>query len=102
MLHQYCLLDATHLTVPVNHLGSIYFTEQEVIDALNTLNLDNARGIDNIAPAILKNCAFALALPIHHLFTTSLHSENLPSEWKAHKIIPVFESGNKTSVANYN
>ena len=87
--------------LPVNHLDSIYFTEQEVIDALNNLKPNKARGIDNIAPVILKNCAFALALPIHHLFTISLHSRNLPCEWKIHKIIPVFKSGDKTSVANY-
>ena len=97
----YCLPDTTHLTVPVNHLDSINLTEQEVIDALNNLNPNKARGIDNIAPVILKNCAFALALPIHHLFTTSLRSGNLLSEWKTHKIIPVFKSGDKTSVANY-
>ena len=72
-----------------------------MIDALNNLNPNKARGIDNIAPVILKNCAFTLALPIHHLFTTSLRSGNIPSEWKTHKIIPVFKSGDKTSVANY-
>ena len=98
----YCLPDTTHLTVPVNHLDSINLTEQEVIDTLNNLNPNKARGID-IAPVILKNCtcAFSLALPIHHLFTISLRSGNLPSEWKTHKIIPVFKSGDKTSVANY-
>ena len=69
------------------------------MDALNNLNPNKARG--NIAPVILKNCAFAFALRIHHLFTTSLHSRNLPSKQKTHKIIPVFKSGGKTSVTNY-
>jgi len=69
-----------------------------VLDTLDNLNPNKARGI---APVVLKNCAFALASPIHHLFTTCLQSGNLPSEWKTHKTTPVYKSGDKTSVTNY-
>ena len=76
-------LDAIHLTVP------------EVFQALIKLNPSKAGGIDNITPTILRNCASALAAPLHHLFTTSLNNGTIPTEWKTHKIIPIYKSGDK-------
>ena len=76
-------LDAIHLTVP------------EVFQALIKLNPSKAGGIDNVTPTILRNCASALAAPLHHLFTTSLNDGTIPTEWKKHKIIPIYKSGDK-------
>ena len=58
-------------------------------------------GIDNIGPKILKLCAPALYLPIHHLFSLSLSHQCLPAEWCIHCIVPVFKSGDRTSIINY-
>ena len=73
----------------------------EVFQALIELNPSKAGGIDNITPTILRNCASALAAPLHHLFTTSLNNGTIPIEWKTHKIIPIYKSGDKVSVKNY-
>ena len=35
------------------------------------------------------------------MFQSSLNSGAIPSQWKLHKIISIFKSGNKTSVKNY-
>ena len=93
--------DPMDMHVPVDSLNLINFTKQEVFDALINLNPNKASGIDNIAPVILKNCAHALAIPAHHLFTISIRSGSIPSEWKIHKITSVYKSGDKTSVTNY-
>jgi len=77
----------SNLSLPANHLDSILLTVQDVFEGLNNLDPNKASGIDNIPPTILKHCAYALALPIHHLFTISVHSEIIPTEWKLHKII---------------
>ena len=95
------LPDTSNLPVPGKCLGSIHFTVQEVLEALNNLDPNKASGIDNIPPTVLKHCAFALAIPIHHLFMTSITSGTIPSEWKLHKITAVPKSGDKTSVKNY-
>ena len=58
-------------------------------------------GIDGIGPKILKRCALALYKPLHHLFLLSLSQHSLPSDWRVHLIIPVFKSGDKSSVRNY-
>ena len=52
-------------------------------------------------PKILKFCAPALYLPIHHLFSLSLSSQRLPTEWCTHSITPIFKSGDRASTKNY-
>ena len=89
------------LLIPDNSLDSISFSIQEVFDVLTNLNPHKASGIDNIPTTVLKNCAHALAQPIHYLFTTSIDSGTIPSEWKIHKITPVHKSGDKTLITNY-
>ena len=58
-------------------------------------------GIDGISPKVLKHCALALFKPLHHLFLLSLSQHYLPKDWRSHLIIPVFKSGDKSSVRNY-
>ena len=49
----------------------------------------------------MKYYAVALCEPIHHLFSISLKTQRLPSDWQLHRITPVFKSGDKASVTNY-
>ena len=84
-----------------NTLDAIYFTVSDVFQALVKLNPNKAGGIDNITPTILRNCASALAAPLHHLFITSINNGIIPTEWKIHKIVPIYKSGDKMSVKNY-
>jgi len=79
----------------------VSLNKRYVYNALINLNPNKAGRIDNIAPVVVKNCAHALTLPIHHLFTASLRSGNIPNEWKIHKIIPIYKSSDKTLVKNY-
>ena len=58
-------------------------------------------GIDNIPPKVFRFSAFALPSPVYHLFMLSLSQGILPLEWKIHKIIPIFKSGERNSVKNY-
>ena len=48
-----------------------------------------------------RKFAPALYLPIHHLFSLSLSHQCLPAEWCIHSIVPVFKSGDRTSIINY-
>ena len=47
-------------------------SNQEVFEALSSLDPTKAMGIDGISSRFLKNCAIALYEPLHHLFTISL------------------------------
>ena len=50
-------------------------------------------GIDAIGPKILKYCALALHIPIHHLFGLCVSQACIPAEWKIHHVVPIFKSG---------
>ena len=58
-------------------------------------------GPDSIPPIVLLKCASVLYKPLHHLFSLTLKYGYLPRDWKIHKIIPVFKSGDPTQVKNY-
>ena len=55
-------------------------------------------GIDNLSPIIFKHCAVPLLQIICHLFHTSIST---PRDWRTHCIVPIYKSGDKTSVSNY-
>ena len=58
-------------------------------------------GPDDIPPILLSKCASVLYKPLHYLFDLTLKFGYLPCEWKVHKIIPVFKSGDPTHINNY-
>ena len=58
------------------------------LTSLDIVNIDN-----DLNPKILKYCATSLNKPIHHLFCQSITHGQSPSEWKIHRIIPIFKSG---------
>ena len=50
---------------------------------------------------MLRHCASALLIPICHLFTSSITTGKIPSQWCTHCITPIHKAGSKTLVNNY-
>ena len=46
-------------------------------------------------------CTFVLYQPLCYLFNLTLWFSYLPSDWKVHKIISIFKSGDLTSLKNF-
>ncbi len=86
---------------PTPVMDHIVITDSEVYTALSSLDPLKASGIDGIGPKILQTCSLALYPVVHHLFSLSLVSCKLPTEWKLHRIIPIFKSGDKSLITNY-
>ena len=82
-------------------LNIIQITYDDVYNALTAFDSSKATGIDGIGPAILKNCASVLTLPLHYLFSFSVRHCTIPLEWQTHCITPIFKSGDKNNVVNY-
>ncbi len=72
--------------------------DEEVYNILSSLDITNSTGPDGIGPKILKYCALALYLPLHHLFCLCLSEGTLLLEWCLHRITPIMKSGDKTSI----
>ena len=82
-------------------LSEIDISPFEVLQALSELNPSKAMGADGVGPRVLKSCSVALYEPLCHLFCVSLQSVSIPSDWRLHRITPVFKSGDKSLVSNY-
>ena len=80
---------------------NINITEEDVYNALTDLDTTKATGPDCIPPIVLSKCASVLFRPLHHLFSLTLKYGYLPADWKIHKVIPIFKSGDRTLVKNY-
>ena len=89
------------LSQPPHCIDNACISQLNVLEALQCLTSDKSSGLDRIGPKLLKNCALALYIPIHHLFSLSLPSHTIPSEWKIHSITPIHKSGDKSLVSNY-
>uniref|UniRef100_A0A1X7SUM2 Reverse transcriptase domain-containing protein n=1 Tax=Amphimedon queenslandica TaxID=400682 RepID=A0A1X7SUM2_AMPQE len=82
-------------------LTDIDISISDTFSVLSKLDPTKAVGIDGISPRLLRACATPLCVPLHHLFNLSLIQASLPSEWKVHKITPIYKSGDRSSVCNY-
>ena len=73
----------------------------EVRVVLNNMNPNKASGPDKIPIRLLKECACSITPSLTYLFNKSLHTGDLPTEWKLFNIIPLHKNGYKNYVENY-
>ena len=81
--------------------NEIPITIDNVFEVLSHLDTTKAMGIDQIPNCVLKFCSDSLCEPICYLFQQCINQSYLPSEWRIHKVTPIFKSGDKSSVKNY-
>ena len=71
-----------------NDLSAVNFSTQEANTLLNKLDVHKAYGTDNLSPHILKQCASHLSPSLAILFTLSMKTGKVPSQWKASNVVP--------------
>lgn len=84
------ILDNIHDCLDINNF-KISLTE--LFDALTVLKINSASGPDSLPSILLNKCRYALAKPIHHLFSLSLNSGIFPEVWKVSYVTPIWKSG---------
>ena len=81
---------------------SILIHPAEALDVLLNLDTTKAMGSDGIPSIVLQRCATVLYWPLSHLFSLTLHQcSYLPTEWKIHKVIPIFKSGDPRTTIQF-
>ena len=98
---EFSLPPLDEIQLPEETMSDVRFSEEEVFAALQNLDPNKAMGIDGIHQRVLKYCSVSLYKPIHNLFSLCTSSNRLPSEWKVHRITPVFKSGDRVLISNY-
>ncbi|CDQ97981.1 unnamed protein product [Oncorhynchus mykiss] len=87
---------AGHVFLLATSLPSFSFTQIQIADVLKELqNLDlyKSVGLDNLDPLFLKLSAAIVATPITSLLNLSFVSSEIPKDWKAAAVIPLFKGG---------
>ena len=80
---------------------TIRVTREKVLRQLKALRADKSPGPDGIHPRVLRELAEVLATPLQILFTTSITSGEVPSQWREATVVPIFKKGNKADPSNY-
>ena len=84
-----------------NILQNVIFTENDVCEKLKRLKEDKACGPDGIHPKLLKECAEIIAKPLYLIFSKSLESGVVPTDWKLTNISPIHKKGSRALASNY-
>ena len=77
-------------------MSNITFSVSGIQYQLTKLDANKARGPNNISPFILKHCATEISPVLQVIFTQSLNTGTLPSDWLQANICPIFKKGNRT------
>ena len=82
-------------------LETIYFDEQDIIEAINEVSQSAAAGPDRYPAIILKKCKEELSKPLVMIWRKSLASTDIAQVMRWSLIIPVHKSGNRDQAEMY-
>ena len=82
-------------------ISDIAIDEEAVMLRLDKLRDDKAAGADELIPRFLNKLKLELARPLTMLFRKVIDYEQVPEDWKAANVIPIFKSGNRNTATNY-
>ena len=68
---------------------------------LENLEAVKSPGPDGIHPTILKHCASELAPVLQVIFTQSLNTGDIPTDWLVSNVTPVYKKGDRNLPSNY-
>uniref|UniRef100_A0A8K9Y4M0 Reverse transcriptase domain-containing protein n=1 Tax=Oncorhynchus mykiss TaxID=8022 RepID=A0A8K9Y4M0_ONCMY len=75
------------------HFSFSQIHSADVVNELQNLDPYKSAGLDNLDPFFLKLSAKIVATPITSLFNLSFVSSEIPKDWKAAAVIPLFKEG---------
>ncbi len=97
--HQYLQLD---INVPTsNHIIKELEVSTNNVHKLLCLNTKEGAVPDGLPNILQKNCATSLSEHITHIYSTSLHDEIFPTDWKFSYVYPFHKDGPRLDVTNY-
>ena len=82
-------------------MPSFNITEAGVHKLLHNINLSKAGGLDGVPCRMLKELAEEITLALTFIFTQSLATRGVQSEWKKQWISSIYKKGKNCEASNY-
>ena len=96
------MVNTEPVTDPSQILTQLEVSLDDVRQALHTLDPRKAPGCDGLPTRLIVMVADEIAPCVHHIFTLSLRTANLPPDWKSAIVSPVYkERGSRQQASNY-
>ena len=83
------------------HLNSIVFTEETILEKLQALNPSKSKGPDGWHPCFLRELSEEISKPLTILFQKSLKERVVPTYWLRACINAIHKKGAKDILSNY-
>jgi hypothetical protein len=86
----------------INHeMPAVRVSKKDLQTKIRKLRKEAAPGPDGITPRFLQEFEMELLTPLEILLNKSLSTGEVPAEWKAANVTPIFKKGAKGDVGNY-
>ena len=96
------MVNTEPVTDPSQILTQLEVSLHDVRQALHALDPRKAPGCDGLPTRLIVMVADEIAPCVHHIFTLSLRTANLPPDWKSAIVSPVYkERGSRQQASNY-
>lgn len=76
-------------------------TRVELHDVIMNIDISKSSNIKNINSRLFKYCLLATLPHVLFLFNLILATCNIPDDWKAASVTPIFKSGDRHKISNY-
>jgi hypothetical protein len=83
------------------HNANIPVTVDEAKNVIDELKSKKSEDLDGLSMHLIKLISPTIILPLCHIFNLSFTNAHVPSQLKIAKIIPIFKSGDASSMDNY-
>ena len=105
---QYASVFSTPMGISVDYdtavtpnTDNMFFTEQDIVDAISELSTNSAPGPDRFPAIFLKKCKDILAKPLYLMWRKSLDTGYIPVILKTSNITPIYKGGSRQLAKNY-
>lgn len=76
-------------------------TRDMIEQQISGLKDTKSAGVDNLPPIVLRKTAKAISYPLKLIYSSSLESGVVPSDWKYANVTPIHKKGSKNNPSNY-
>ena len=79
----------------------LHISENCVFMLLDRIDVSKSSGPDKLPGRLLQSPAKEITPVVHFIFTQSLCTGELPTEWTQANVAPIFKKGSKLQAVNY-